>query len=475
MKRFNVIFAMDSHCGIGRNGGIPWGRIPTDLSFFRRVTTNTPPEIYPTLPNVVIMGRKTWESLPENHRPLSDRVNVVVTRNTSYETGDDTVQVFHSIDEAIWSCLDNQNYGEIFVIGGAEIYNHALTDLRLGNVFITKIFGEYDCDTFIDQTLIDPLRFQTATSLNKITDPSTGITVEFCRMETYQHADYTFGKLLRRILTFGEHIEGRNGGTKRICGDVQLAFSLADGIPVLTGKKILWKPIVEELLFFIRGDTDTKLLEARGAKFWRWNTNRNFLDSRGLTEYPEGEMGPMYGYQWRHFNGDYSPGNPPCGGHDQLTELIEELTLNSSSRRLLLTTFNPTAVNESVLWPCHGIVVQFFVDNQMGLSCKMYQRSADTFLGLPFNIASYALFTCILARICGYTPRSLFITIGDCHLYDNHTEAAEEYLKRLPYSSPRLAIANHIQSLEDVEASTAEDYRLVDYHHHRFIRAEMSA
>lgn len=482
MKRFNIIFAIDSAFGIGKNGRMPWGRIPSDLAFFRDVTTRHKLGEYPPRRNAVIMGRKTWESLPESVRPLPDRINVVVSRDTAFEIPPEQAIVFRSLDEAILCCLANESYGEVFVIGGGEIYNQALTHEKLGKVYVTEIQGEFNCDTFINRELIDPLRFHTLKQLNTATDSRTSVTIKFYCMETYKHADEVYGNLLRRIMLQGEQITGRNGGTHRITGDIQLAFSLANGLPVLTGKKILWSKVVEELLFFIRGETDSKQLEAKNVKFWRWNTTREFLDSRGLTEYQEGEMGPMYGYQWRHYGGEYDSGDSTrssnqsaAGGLDQLRELISEIRENGASRRLLITTFNPLDVDKSVLWPCHGLVVQFFVDTQNGLSCKMYQRSADTFLGLPFNMASYALLTCILARLTDLTPRSLYITIGDCHIYDNHIPAVEEYLTRVPYDSPRVEISTRIQTLEDVETSTAEDYHLIDYQHHPFIRAEMSA
>ena len=479
MKQFHVIFAMDSQFGIGKSGSMPWGRIEEDMAFFREVTTRSRLGDFPARKNAVIMGRKTWESIPTRFRPLPDRANVVVTTDTSYQTGDETVSVYNSLSEALLCCLSSEQYGDVFVIGGGAVYNQVLSDPRLGSLYVTEISHDFQCDTVVDRSLIDPMRFHTAELLkdSMVEIQGTVIPLKFYRMTTYQHADRVYGDLCRRILLQGEPISGRNGGTQRICGDVQLAFSLMDGLPVLTGKKILWSKVVEELLFFIRGETDTKQLEARGVRFWQGNTSREFLDSRGL-EYPEGEMGPMYGYQWRNFNGDYASGESSAtatGGYDQLTALIAELQANGASRRLLMTTFNPTAVDESVLWPCHGIVVQFFVDSHDGLSCKMYQRSADTFLGLPFNMASYALLTCILARLCGYTPRALYITIGDCHVYDNHTDAVHEYLTRVPYESPRVQIAEHIQTIADVEASTAADYPLVDYQHHPFIRAPMSA
>ena len=482
MKRFNIIFAMDSQFGIGKDNQLPWGRIPADMEFFRTVTMRTRHGEYPAKPNVIIMGRKTWESLPSRFRPLPNRINAVITRNTPNTLMDEGCLVYNSLEQALLYCLTSEQYGDVFVIGGGEIFRQTLTDPKLGEVFVTEITGDYRCDTFIDRDLIDPLMFHTAEYLNTVSHPTNGKPIKFYRMETYRHADRIYGDLLRRLLLQGEPIQGRNGETHRITGDVQLAFSLMDGLPVLTGKKILWNKVVEELLFFIRGETDSKQLEARGVRFWQGNTTREFLDSRGLTEYPVGEMGPMYGYQWRHFNGEYSPGTEDsrsdqssAGGIDQLRGLIQELQQNGASRRLLITTLNPADVDRSVLWPCHGLVVQFFVDTQNGLSCKMYQRSADTFLGLPFNIASYGLLTCILAKILGLTPRSLYITIGDCHIYDNHKSAVEEYLTRVPYDSPQLEISGHIQTLEDVEASTAEDYRLINYQHHPFIRAEMSA
>ena len=481
MKMFHIIFAMDKRFGIGLNGGLPWPRNPTDMSAFYQTTTRTRIGEYPSKKNVVIMGRKTWESIPATHRPLNNRLNVILTRNPEYDPlgqpdsttlwdGRRDLDICPDLNTALERYLTDE-HGDVFVIGGAEVYNLALRDYRLGEVFVTEFGGEYQADTYIDRELIDPSRFS---KVRLLADTDDG-QVRYYWMKTYDHPDAVYAELCRRILLQGESITGRNGGVSRITGDVYMDFSLMNGIPVLTGKKILWSKVVEELLFFIRGDTDTKQLEARNVKFWQWNTTREFLDSRGLTEYPEGEMGPMYGFQWRHFNGNYQPGQPCTDGHDQLRELITEIKTNPTSRRLLLTTFNPCAVGQSVLWPCHGLVVQFFVDTRGGLSCKMYQRSADVFLGLPFNMASYALLTCILARLTDLEPRSLHITIGDCHIYDNHVDAVNEYLSRVTHATPRVRIAEHIRTLQDVEASSADDYPLEGYTHSGFIRAPMSA
>ena len=234
---------------------------------------------------------------------------------------------------------------------------------------------------------------------------------------------------------------------------------------------MFWKGIVEELLFFLRGDTNSKKLDEKGVKIWNPNTTREFLDNLGLTDYQEGEMGPMYGYQWRNFNKPYKKeGN----GYDQLATCIELIKNNPTNRRILMTTFNPLQLNESVLAPCHSIVIQFYVNNDR-LSCHMYQRSADTFLGLPFNIASTSLLTYIMAKVTNLKPGEVIISLGDTHLYDDHVEAALKQLDRTPMEFPKLNILKELNNLDDIENLTLTDFELVNYQSHPGIKAAMIA
>lgn len=255
--------------------------------------------------------------------------------------------------------------------------------------------------------------------------------------------DKCYLELLEKVLKEGEKRETRNSVTYSLFGE-RLCFDLQEGFPLLTSKKMFFRGIKEELLFFLRGETDTKKLEAKGVGIWRGNTSKEFIDSLGL-ELKEGDMGPMYGYQWRNFNSQ---------GIDQLQAVIDELRANPTSRRLIFTAFNPAQASQGVLYPCHGIVVQLYVRNGTYLDLQMYQRSGDIFLGVPFNIASYAILQSIIARIAGYSPGRLTLVFGDVHLYSEHLEAARTQLARPTHPPPTLSLSfSPATPIDQIEAS----------------------
>ena len=241
---------------------------------------------------------------------------------------------------------------------------------------------------------------------------------------------------------------------------------------------MFWKGIVEELLFFIRGDTDTKLLSNKGVKIWEPNTSKDFLNKMNL-DYEEGLMGPMYGYQWRFFNKNYRRFfnknylNNDNNFIDQLKKVIDEIKNDPMSRRILMTTFNPLQVELGVLYPCHSIIIQFYVEKNE-LCCSMYQRSCDLFLGLPFNIASTSLLLHIIASLTNTIPGTVNIILGDYHIYSEHKKQVLTQLAREPYSLCQLVIPN-FNNLEDVEKSSLDDYKIYNYEHHSVIKASMIA
>jgi thymidylate synthase len=258
-----------------------------------------------------------------------------------------------------------------------------------------------------------------------------------------------------------------------------MRFSLKDGkIPILTTKKTAWKTCLKELLWFIRGDTDNKLLQEQGVHIWDGNTSREFLDSRGLRHYREGLIGPGYGFQWRHFNGDYntSTGGVQDGGKrgiDQLRQIICALKdpAQRTSRRLIMTAWNPLQLDEMALPPCH-ILCQFNVHDGNKLSCSMYQRSCDFFLGIPFNIASYSLLTHLIAKHCGLEAYEFVHFMGNCHLYDNAIEAANLQITREPFPFPTVSIK---QVRENINEYQIDDFILENYQSHEAIKVEMVA
>ena len=292
--------------------------------------------------------------------------------------------------------------------------------------------------------------------------------------------EYNYLNLLRAIVERGSEKKDRTGvGTKSLFG-TRLKFNLEDGkVPMLTSKRMFSKGIIEELLFFIRGETDTKLLEAKGVNIWKGNTSREFLDKRGLKHYAEGSMGPMYGAQWRNFGGHeriYAGGDFNYHyndeGIDQLQNAFYLIKNDPDSRRILVTAYNPEISKISVLDPCH-MFFQFYVDNGK-LSCQYYQRSVDCFLGLPFNLLSYSILTCMMAKATGLKPGELIFIGGDTHVYLNHLDQVHEQILREPYDFPTMHINKEISSIEDIEKLSYLDFVFENYKSYPSIKAPIA-
>jgi thymidylate synthase len=246
-----------------------------------------------------------------------------------------------------------------------------------------------------------------------------------------------------------------------------LKFDISNKFPLLTTKKMFFKGIVEELLWFLRGSVNSKELESKGVNIWKGNSSREFLDANGFYNYDEGYLGPIYGYQWRSFNGKI----------DQLKYLLEEIQLENS-RRIIINAWNPCQLNEQALPPCH-ILYNFFKNNDE-ISCMMYMRSSDLFLGLPFNIASTALLTHIIAKVSGFKVKEIAISICDCHIYDEHIEPLNIQLERTPYEFPSINIKKEIdnnllitEKIKWIEELQFEDFELINYNFHPTIKAIM--
>lgn len=257
--------------------------------------------------------------------------------------------------------------------------------------------------------------------------------------------------LLNRILTEGEKREDRTGtGTISVFGH-QMRFHLQEGFPLVTTKKTHIRSIIYELLWFLKGETNIKFLVDNGVSIWNEWADEN------------GELGPVYGTQWRSF--------PGRDGKtiDQISWVIEEMKRNPNSRRLVVSAWNPGDLEQMALPPCH-LLFQFYVSNGK-LSCQLYQRSADTFLGVPFNIASYALLTHMVAQVTGLQVGDFVHTIGDAHIYLNHLEQVQEQLKRTPFPLPKLRLNPAVDSIFDF---TYDDFSIIGYQAHPHIKGEVS-
>lgn len=282
--------------------------------------------------------------------------------------------------------------------------------------------------------------------------------------------------LMKTVLEKGQWKNNRTGIKTLSYFGYQMRFDLRDSFPLLTTKKVFMKGIIHELLWFIKGDTNIKYLVDHNVKIWNEWAYESYkkdpsFQNESMEEYIEkikqdadfalkhGDLGPVYGKQWRDFN-----------GVDQLKNLLNDLKNNKGSRRLIISSWNPVDVPNMALPPCHCFM-QFYVDEDDNLSCQLYQRSADIFLGVPFNIASYSLLTCMLAQVSGLKPKEFVHTLGDAHIYENHLDVVNIQLQREPLHPPKLWLNPEIKSIFDFKE---EDIKILDYEPHPALKAKVA-
>jgi len=258
-------------------------------------------------------------------------------------------------------------------------------------------------------------------------------------------------EIMQKILDEGEKKDDRTGTGTISCFGAQMHFNLQDGFPLLTTKKLHLKSIIYELIWFLKGETNVKFLNENNVSIWDEWADEN------------GELGPIYGHQWRNWEGKDGK------KHDQITKLIDDIKSNPNSRRLLVSSWNVSEIDKMALAPCHTFF-QFYVSNGK-LSCQLYQRSADFFLGVPFNIASYALLTLMVAQVTNLLPGSFVHTLGDYHLYLNHLEQANLQLQRKPKKLPKMILNQNIKNIFEFKY---EDFTLVDYDPEPSIKADVA-
>jgi thymidylate synthase len=251
-----------------------------------------------------------------------------------------------------------------------------------------------------------------------------------------------------------------------------MRFSLRDNtFPLLTTKKVFYRGIAEELFWFIRGSTSAKDLQEKNVHIWDGNSTREYLDSIGLTDREVGDLGPVYGFQWRHFGAEYVDMHTDYSGKgvDQLGKIIHTLKTRPTDRRMIMCAWNPSDLDKMALPPCHCLVQFYVADGE--LSCQLYQRSADMGLGVPFNIASYALLTVMIAHVTGLKPGDFVHTLGDAHVYSNHVDALKEQCARIPRNFPKIRVKRDVTSIDDFKF---EDFEVTDYNPHPKISMQMA-
>lgn len=478
--KFNVIVCVDRMNGFSRFGRIPWF-IPEELAYFKKITSTQEKEEHRK--NALIMGRNTALDIG---KPLPDRYNLVITNSEEHINKLTKLgfECFSSLDSALHHTdilEEDDKLEKVFICGGKGIYDEAMKKFRqIDTLYLNVINKDFKCDLFfpkVNKKIFDRIRTENITV--KEIKECEYLPLSIFEYKPYNKEEQTYLDVMSEILKEGELRDTRNGKTYSMFGK-SIEFDLENGFPLLTTKKMFLRGIFEELKFFLQGKTDAKILQEKGVKIWDGNTSREFLDKTGLTHYEPGDMGPMYGFQWRHFGApytgcktDYKESGLGC---DQFKEVIELLIDDPHSRRILMTTYNPAQSKQGVLYPCHGLVVQFYVEKDNRLSCCMYQRSADWFLGVPFNIASYALLIHIICNLLPrYKPGRLVMNFGDVHLYSIHREQAETQMSRVPYMFPILNIKKVLTEINDIDSLEFGDLEIKDYECYSAIKADMVA
>lgn len=490
--KFNIITAYNLNNIIGINNDL-YIKLSEDMKYFKHITTDN----YSKYMNICIMGYNTWKSI---HKPLPNRINIIITSNHYNEIKTtDNLMVFKTFENCL-NYLKGIHYGEIFIIGGAQLYKYVF-DNYLDNihkiyttVFLNRIqqkmIDTYEGDVSIynfrlphlSNNEIDPKFYKVKTS----THSNKGFIYDLNRnqymesMINYNRIIYTNNKvnheelqylqLLSKIMNHGSTINSRNSIVKSLFGE-KLEFNLLDSFPILTTKRVPWKTVLRELLWFISGSTNNNDLKNKNVHIWDQNSSKEFITSRNLP-YNEGDLGPIYGFQWRHFGAEYIDNQTNYNGigFDQLQYVIDEIKSNPHSRRIILNSWNAIDIEKMVLPPCH-VMIQFYIDDKY-IDAQLYQRSGDMFLGVPFNITSYAFLLSIIGKITGYIPRKLIHILGDSHIYMDHYDSVRKLLYRIPNSFPKLIISDELVTIDNIK----EEYFIINnYNSLGTIKAPMIA
>lgn len=468
------VFQYKNRLAIGRDNNL-LVHISQDLQRFKELTFH----------KIVVMGRKTWDSLPGKTKFLSGRINIVLTRDINL------CKPLPSLDElnynqVLFTSLEwlmdfyNSYKPIMFIIGGSEIYSKFTPEYY----FITEIYNYNGPEPTVFMNKLS-CKYVLYNVSDKFHDDKTGVSYRFLDYHLephHQSPDHEYLNLCRNVLQYGNERPDRTGiGTIGIFG-TQLHFDISNTIPLLTTKRVAWKHCIEELIWFLRGDTDSKILQQKGVKIWNGNTSRTFLDSKGLHSYDEGILGPGYGWCWRFFGASYDQKyadtsiNKPTTGFDQIQYVLNELKHNPFSRRILVSAWNPTQMDEIALMPCH-YSFQFYVEldeqKRKHLSCHFIMRSNDLGCGLSFNLLSYTALTYIIALKCDMVPKNLVYTCSDTHIYNTHIDAIKIQLEREPTVSPKLVV-NPLVKDKPFDQICLDDFDVVGYYPEPGIKMEMA-
>ena len=477
----NVIVCHSNKNGIGINNTIPW-KLSDDLKHFKMITTNTNNN---NIKNIVIMGRNTWESIPSNYRPLKDRYNFVISSQKDFYDSDKTDFICPTFENCIeYISLENNKTqcfynSKIFIIGGEMLYKYVLDKYsdNINKIYVTELYITVNCDKYFP--IIDTNKFK----INKISDFKEENSMYYryivyinnelsksLDLINYVNTDeLNYKNLVKNILENGSIRNDRTCvGTLSLFAPSSMKYDLRNTFPLLTLKKSFFRAIFEELMLYIRGQTDNNILKEKNIHIWDGNTTREFLDSRGLNDLPEGDMGETYGFNMRHFGGQYvncKTNYEKEYGFDQLNYVIDLIKNDPHSRRILINLWNPKTTCNAALPSCLN-QYQFYVDTEKKtLSVQIYLRSSDVFLANNWNVCTGALFVHLLCNLEDINLKPGYITIigGDVHIYQNHIEQAKIMINRESYPYGKLIILNKQKNIENF---MFEDMKLIGYKSH---------
>ena len=473
MFDFSIIVAFCKKRGIGNKNKLSWN-LPQELKHFKEITIS---KADTSLINMVIMGRKTWESIPEKFKPLKNRINVIITSREINNDLDNSIYYFKSLDEAL--SYDYQlpiNPNGVFIIGGTMLYLEALKNDHCKKLYITEIYKDFECDVYFPE-------FKEEFNLISVSNFQEDNGVYFRYLEYSKIGDLIWKNLeemqyinmLQEILYKGiERNDRTNVGTLSVFGK-SFNYDLSDTFPILTSKRVFFRAVFEELMLYLRGETNNNLLNDKKIHIWDGNTSREFLDKRGLINYQKGDMGETYGFNFRHYGGDYQgfDKNYDNQGFDQLAYIIDLIKNNPTSRRIMINLWNPKTLHKAALPRCL-CQYQFYVDTESNkLNLQIYIRSSDFFLANNWNTCTGALFVHLLCNLEGInlTPGNLTVVTGDTHIYLTHLEQVKENLKREPKLFPKLIVKKNLSNIEDYKY---EDIELIGYYPEPNIKVEMA-
>lgn len=461
-----LIYASDSENGISKKGAIPW-RISGDMKYFRKTTMGA----------IVIMGRKTWESLPDESRPLKGRINIVLTSTIRERATAEESQVHYCPNIiSVLDLLEEKKFKSMkkFVIGGLSVYEQFIGLGLVNIIHKTDIYKNYDCDQFFELPSQFVIRGKTGFEHVHLLRSEDGETLLSCINQYIlpNHEELKFLELMEKAKR-GISRPSRTGvGTvSTFCH--QLRFDLSRyHIPLLTTRPVPLKTVFHELMWFLSGSTDVAKLHEKGIHIWDANSNAEFLKKYGMP-YEEWDIGPSYGFQMRYAGAIYKDCKTDYKeqGFDQLADVISKLKSDPSGRRIMINLWNVADVEKMALPPC-AFCYQFYV-SEGRLSCNLTQRSSDIALAGGWNIATASLLTFMLAKVTKLKPGELIWSPADIHIYMNQLEGVEEQLKREPRQFPMIYLKDPEDG--DITKFTWDKVDLYNYEPHKKIKFVMNA